>query len=50
MKLNNATWYESVPYLELEEEMSKLWHPEPIMTDEEWAFIKRHIRGRKTYS
>jgi hypothetical protein len=47
MKLNNATWYESVPYLELEEEMSKLWHPEPIMTDEEWAFIKRHIRGRK---
>ncbi|WP_448584339.1 hypothetical protein [Thermocrinis sp.] len=47
LKLNNATWYESVPYLELEEEMSKMWHPEPIMTDEEWSFIKRHINGRK---
>lgn len=46
-KLNKATWYESVPYLELEEEMSKMWHPEPIMTDEDWEFIKRHIRGRK---
>ncbi|MEN3028120.1 MAG: hypothetical protein ABDH29_02630 [Aquificaceae bacterium] len=46
-KLNKATWYESVPYLELEEEMSKQWHPEPIMTDEDWKFIKRHIRGRK---
>lgn len=33
--------------MELEEEMSKLWHPEPIMTDEKWAFIKRHIRGSK---
>ena len=47
LKLNNATWYESVPYLELEEEMSKMWHPEPVMTDEEWNFIKRHIKGRK---
>jgi hypothetical protein len=46
-KLNRATWYESVPYLEVEEEMSKEWHPEPIMTDEDWSFIKRHIRGRK---
>lgn len=46
-KLNKATWYETVPYLELEEEMSKQWHPEPIMTDEDWKFIKRHIRGRK---
>ncbi|MCY0867408.1 MAG: hypothetical protein AB1353_07285 [Aquificota bacterium] len=46
-KLNKATWYESVPYLELEEEMSKQWHPEPIMTDEDWSFIKRHIKGRK---
>ncbi|MDW8096076.1 MAG: hypothetical protein RMI51_04680, partial [Aquificaceae bacterium] len=46
-KLNKATWYESVPYLELEEEMSKEWHPEPVMTDEDWKFIKRHIRGRK---
>ncbi len=46
-KLNKSTWYESVPYLELEEEMSKMWHPEPIMTDEDWAFIKRHINGRK---
>lgn len=46
-KLNKATWYESVPYLELEEEMSKEWHPEPIMTEEDWAFIKRHIKGRK---
>ncbi|MCS6997843.1 MAG: hypothetical protein NZL86_00415 [Aquificaceae bacterium] len=46
-KLNKATWYESVPYLELEEEMSKQWHPEPIMTDEDWKFIKRHVRGRK---
>ncbi|ADC89239.1 hypothetical protein Thal_0605 [Thermocrinis albus DSM 14484] len=46
-KLNKATWYETVPYLELEEEMNPQWHPEPIMTDEDWAFIKRHIRGRK---
>lgn len=46
-KLNKATWYETVPYLELEEEMSKEWHPEPVMTDEDWAFIKRHIQGRK---
>ena len=46
-KLNKATWYESVPYLELEEEMSNQWHPEPIMTDEDWSFIKRHIKGRK---
>jgi hypothetical protein len=46
-KLNKATWYESVPYLELEEEMSREWHPEPIMTEEDWAFIKRHIKGRK---
>lgn len=46
-KLNKATWYESVPYLELEEEMSSQWHPEPVMTEEDWKFIKRHIRGRK---
>lgn len=46
-KLNKATWYETVPYLQLEEEMSSQWHPEPIMTDEDWKFIKRHIRGRK---
>ncbi len=46
-KLDKATWYETVPYLELEEEMSKQWHPEPVMTDEDWKFIKRHIRGRK---
>lgn len=46
-KLNKATWYETVPYLELEEEMSKQWHPEPVMTEEDWSFIKRHIRGRK---
>ncbi|MCS7277489.1 MAG: hypothetical protein NZ531_01435, partial [Aquificaceae bacterium] len=46
-KLNKATWYETVPYLELEEEMSKQWHPEPIMTEEDWKFIKRHIKGRK---
>jgi len=46
-KLNKATWYETVPYLELEEEMSKMWHPEPVMTDEDWSFIKRHIKGRK---
>ncbi len=46
-KLHKATWYETVPYLELEEEMSKQWHPEPVMTDEDWKFIKRHIRGRK---
>ncbi len=46
-KLLKATWYESVPYLELEEEMSKEWHPEPIITGEDWAFIKKHIRGRK---
>ncbi|MFN7065075.1 MAG: hypothetical protein ACK4OF_02860 [Aquificaceae bacterium] len=46
-KLNKATWYESVPYLELEEEMSTQWHPESIMTEEDWRFIKRHIKGRK---
>lgn len=46
-KLNKATWYESVPYLELEEEMAREWHPEPIMTEEDWAFIKRHVKGRK---
>lgn len=46
-KLNKATWYESVPYLELEEEMSREGHPEPVTTEEDWAFIKRHIKGRK---
>ncbi|MFN3946518.1 MAG: hypothetical protein ACK4LA_00330 [Aquificaceae bacterium] len=46
-KLNKATWYETVPYLELEEELSSQWHPEPIMTEEDWKFIKRHIKGRK---
>ncbi len=46
-KLTKATWYETVPYLELEEEMDKRWHPEPVMTDEDWEFIKRNINGRK---
>lgn len=46
-KLTRATWYETVPYLELESEMDRRWHPEPIMTDEDWEFIKRHINGRK---
>ena len=46
-KLLKATWYESVPYLELEEEMDSRWHPEPVMTDEDWEFIKRNINGRK---
>jgi hypothetical protein len=46
-KLNKATWYETVPYLELEEELSKEWHPEPVMTEEDWKFIKRYLRGRK---
>jgi len=46
-KLNLATWYESVPYLELESEMSPGVHPDPLMTPEEWSFIKRHIKGRK---
>ncbi len=46
-KLIKATWYESVPYLELEEEMDRRWHPEPVMTEEDWNFIKRHINGRK---
>ncbi|WP_243694479.1 hypothetical protein [Aquifex aeolicus] len=46
-KLNLATWYESVPYLELESEMTPGVHPDPVMTPEEWSFIKRHIKGRK---
>ena len=46
-KLTKATWYETVPYLELESEMDSKWHPEPIMTDEDWEFIKRNINGRK---
>ena len=46
-KLVRATWYESVPYLELEEEMDPRWHPEPVMTDDDWEFIKRNINGRK---
>ncbi|MCX8163888.1 MAG: hypothetical protein N3D14_00660 [Aquificaceae bacterium] len=46
-KLNKATWYETVPYLEVEREMSSQWHPEPVMTGEDWAFIKKHINGRK---
>ncbi len=46
-KLNKATWYETIPYLELEDELSKEWHIEPVMTDEDWKFIKKHINGRK---
>ncbi len=46
-KLAKATWYESVPYLELESEMDRRWHPEPVMTDEDWEFIRRNINGRK---
>ena len=46
-KLTKATWYESVPYLELESEMDGRWHPEPIMTEEDWEFIRRNINGRK---
>ena len=46
-KLTKATWYETVPYLELESEMDSRWHPEPVMTDEDWEFIKRNINGRK---
>lgn len=46
-KLLKATWYESVPYLELEEEMDPRWHPEPVMTEEDWRFIKKNINGRK---
>ncbi len=46
-KLTKATWYESVPYLQLESEMDSRWHPEPIMTDEDWEFIKKNILGRK---
>ena len=46
-KLIKATWYESVPYLELESEMDSRWHPEPVMTEDDWHFIKTNIRGRK---
>ncbi|EDP75613.1 hypothetical protein [Hydrogenivirga sp. 128-5-R1-1] len=46
-KLTKATWYETVPYLELESEMDSRWHPEPIMTEEDWEFIRRNINGRK---
>jgi len=46
-KLTKATWYETVPYLELESEMDTRWHPEPVMTDEDWEFIKKNINGRK---
>ncbi|RLJ70483.1 hypothetical protein BCF55_0758 [Hydrogenivirga caldilitoris] len=46
-KLTKATWYETVPYLELESEMDSRWHPEPIMTETDWEFIRRHINGRK---
>ncbi|GEM_PF-709001 len=46
-KLTKATWYETVPYLELESEMDKKWHPEPIMTDMDWEFIKWNLKGRK---
>ena len=46
-KLNLATWYETVPYLELESEMTPEVHPDPLMTPEEWEFIKRNIKGRK---
>jgi hypothetical protein len=46
-KLMKATWYESVPYLELESEMDSRWHPEPVMTEDDWQFIRANIRGRK---
>ncbi len=46
-KLAKATWYETVPYLELESEMDSRWHPEPVMTDDDWEFIRRNINGRK---
>ncbi len=46
-KLTKATWYETVPYLEVESEMDSKWHPQPVMTDEDWEFIKRNINGRK---
>ncbi len=46
-KLAKATWYETVPYLELESEMDRRWHPEPVMTDDDWEFIRRNINGRK---
>jgi len=46
-KLIKATWYESVPYLELESEMDSRWHPEPVMTEDDWRFIKNNINGRK---
>ncbi|WP_457599928.1 hypothetical protein [Hydrogenivirga sp.] len=46
-KLTKATWYETVPYLELESEMDSRWHPEPIMNDSDWEFIRRNINGRK---
>ncbi|WP_461829868.1 hypothetical protein [Aquifex sp.] len=46
-KLNLATWYETVPYLELESELTPEVHPDPLMTPEEWDFIKRNLQGRK---
>lgn len=46
-KLNLATWYETVPYLELESELSPGVHVDPVMTPEEWSFIKRNLNGRK---
>ncbi len=47
-RLNKATWYEDLPYLELEEDMSILWHPEySKMTEEDWTFVKNYIKGRK---
>ncbi len=46
-KLVKATWYESIPYLELESEMDSRWHPEPVMTSDDWNFIKSNINGRK---
>ncbi|MDQ7083232.1 MAG: hypothetical protein Q9N34_10055 [Aquificota bacterium] len=27
--------------------MDPRWHPEPVMTDSDWEFIKRNINGRK---
>lgn len=45
-KLNKATWYENTPYLEVEQEMTREVHIEE-WTEEDWAFFKSHINGRK---
>ena len=48
LRLNKTTWYEDLPYMELEEDMSILWHPEySKMTEEDWTFVKNYIKGRK---